>query len=244
MTNQTALNIGLLLCDDVDQSARADYGTYTKMFQEKLDPSCEQIQLTTFRCYEGESPPNPEDFDGYLISGSRYSVYEDLDWIKNLQTFIRQCWEKNVKIVGICFGHQLIAHTLGGKTEKADVGWGFGIHSAKVTHQTPWMTDTQDLDGDKYNLIVIHQDQVTEMPPQFKTIAENDFCPNSMMVADNKMLGIQGHPEFSKEFCAFRADYRKELIGEEVYENTLHTLSEYNTHSPVIMQWIRNFLHQ
>ena len=80
------------------------------------------------------------------------------------------------------------------------------------------------------------------MPRGFRTIAVNDFCPNSMMVADGKMLGIQGHPEFSKEFCRFRADYRRELIGEDVYQDTLQTLGEMDTHSPTILGWVREFL--
>lgn len=236
------LKIGLLLCDDVDLDARETYGTYTEMFRKGLEPETNSMDLVAFRCYEGESPPQPEEFDGYVISGSRYSVYDDYPWIAQLMQFVRDCWNKNIKVVGICFGHQLIAHALGGRAEKADVGWGFGIQSTKITSRKPWMSDLDDLNGDIYNLIVIHQDQVVEMPPEFKTIAENDFCPNSMIVADEKMLGIQGHPEFGKEFCAFRADFRRELIGEEVYQSTLHSLQENQTHSKTILGWVNNFL--
>lgn len=242
--DKTKLKIGLLLCDDVDADSRSEYGTYMNMFQQGLDPDSESLELYPFRCFEDEPLPNPEEFDGYVISGSRYSVYDGYTWIDNLMNFVRQCWDKNIKVVGICFGHQLIAHALGGKTEKADVGWGFGIHSAKITAKQPWMSDFDELNGDKYNLIVIHQDQVVDMPQDFETIAENDFCPNSMIVADDKMLGIQGHPEFNKEFCAFRAEYRRELIGEEVYQSTLHSLAEYDTHSKTILGWVNNFLHQ
>ena len=251
MTKNPPLKIGLLLCDDVDADARAQYGTYTEMFKQGLDSSQSNIKLAPFRCFEGEALPEPEEFDGYIISGSRYSVYEDLPWINDLKPFIQQCWEKNIKVVGICFGHQLIAHALGGKTEKADVGWGFGIHSSKITKKQSWMgdplTDETDqkeskLPADLYNLIVIHQDQVVDVPSQFETIAQNDFCPNSMIVAGDKMLGIQGHPEFSKEFCAFRAEFRRELIGEEVYQSTLHSLADNQLNSNVIMRWIKNFL--
>jgi GMP synthase-like glutamine amidotransferase len=236
--------IGLILCDDVDESARQQYGTYAQMFQDSLDPNEENLDLVPIRCFEGETLPDPGDFDGYVISGSRYSVYEDRQWISDLLEFVRQCWTREVRVVGICFGHQVIAHALGGKTEKADVGWGFGIQTAKITHRQGWMTDTDTLNGDLYNLIVIHQDQVVEMPPQFRTIAENDFCPNSMIVADGKMLGIQGHPEFSKEFCRFRADYRRDIIGPEVYETTVSSLTELESHAPTVLKWVTNFLQQ
>ena len=244
MTASKKLNIGLLLCDDVDPSAQDIHGTYTKKFQDGLDPDGEMIKLTPIRAFEGEALPQPSDFDGYVISGSRFSVYEDLEWIKELMGFVRECWQQQIKVVGICFGHQLIAHALGGRTEKADVGWGFGIHSTKIIANQSWMTDQKTLNGDIYNLIVIHQDQVVETPPHFKVIAESDFCPNSMMVAEDKMLGIQGHPEFSKEFCQFRADFRKDIIGPEVYQYTVDSLAEKDTHSPTILKWIGNFLNQ
>ncbi len=248
MKNQSPLNVGLLLCDDVEEADREQYGSYAGMFQNTLDPGSKNIRLTEIRCFEGEVLPRPGKFDGYVISGSRYSVYEDLPWIKSLQRFIVDCWNENVRVVGICFGHQLVAHALGGRAEKAESGWGFGIQTIRVTDRKSWMNDSdapsEALDGDLYNLIVVHQDQVVDVPPEFETIAENEFCPNSMIVADNKMLGIQGHPEFNKEFCAFRAEFRKELIGQEVYQRTIRSLEQHNTDSAKIMKWVGNFLQQ
>ncbi len=247
-SKQSSLRIGLLLCDDIDEEDREQHGSYTTMFQNALDADAEEIHLTAIRCFEGETLPQPRAFDGYLISGSRYGVYEDRPWIKSLQQFVVDCWEQNVRMVGICFGHQLIAHSLGGRTEKAECGWGFGIQAAQVTDRKSWMDDSgqcmRSLDDGRYNLVVIHQDQVVKVPPEFETIAANDFCPNSMIVADNKMLGIQGHPEFDKEFCASRAAFRKELIGAEVYRNTLRSLAQQDTDSAMVMQWIHNFLRQ
>ncbi|MCY3769170.1 MAG: type 1 glutamine amidotransferase [Gammaproteobacteria bacterium] len=244
MADTDILKIGLLLCDDVAPDDQPQYGTYTEMFQNSLDPDAQSIALEPIRCFEGETLPVPEQYDGYVISGSRYSVYEDRFWIKRLMQFVRDCWDQNVKMVGICFGHQLIAHALGGKTVKADAGWGFGIQSAAVTEKQPWMTNFGDLNGDHYNLVVIHQDQVLEIPPHFRAVAKNDFCPNSMIVGGNTMLGIQGHPEFSKEFCAFRAEFRKETIGQELYESTLHSLAEKDVHAGTILGWVDSFLHQ
>ncbi len=244
MTDTDPLNIGLLLCDDVAPEDQPQYGTYADMFQNSLDPDARSIVLTPIRCFEGERLPAPERYEGYVISGSRYGVYENQSWIKQLMQFVRDCWDQRVKVVGICFGHQLIAHALGGKTVKADAGWGFGIQSVKVTEKQPWMTGFGNLDGGHYNLVVIHQDQVVEMPPHFRSIAENDFCPNSMIIGGNTMLGIQGHPEFGKEFCAFRAEFRKETIGQEVYESTLQSLAENDLHARAILDWVNNFLHQ
>ena len=245
MNNPEIKQIGLLLCDDVDPEARDEYGSYDQIFQNAIDPSTRQIKLTPIRCYQGEPLPSlkshPHAFDGYLISGSRYSVYENKQWIKDLIQFVSQCWDLDIKVVGICFGHQLIAHALGGKTEKAGVGWGFGIHTARITEKQPWMTGYRQLNGDSYNLIVIHQDQVVTLPKHFKTIASHDFCPNSMIVADDKMLGIQGHPELSKAYCENRARERRHRIGEATYQAALASLSHRQAHGDIILGWIRRF---
>ena len=238
------LNIGLLLCDDVVDDAQDEYGSYQTMFQKGIDDSASEIKLTAIHCHKGESLPMPGAYDGYVISGSKYGVYEDLPWILELQEFVRQCWAQHIKMVGVCFGHQLIAHSLGGKTEKADVGWGFGIHTTKITQAQPWMDSPGELINGQYKLVVIHQDQVVDVPPAFRTIGENDFCPNSMIVADNKMLGIQGHPEFNKRYCEFRANARRELIGEETYASTLQSLTDQETNASTVMSWIINFLVQ
>ena len=238
------LNVGLLLCDDVDPEYREEYGTYTEMFARALDAERNRLVVNPIRAFEGEALPEPASNDAYVITGSRYGVYEDRPWIADLMAFVRQCWEQEIRMVGICFGHQLIAHALGGETRKADVGWGFGIHSARLSEHPEWMTDRDQIHGDMYNLVVIHQDQVVDMPPGFRAIASNDFCPNSMIVADGRMLGIQGHPEFSKAFCEFRARYRRELIGEETFQETLRSLEGNDLHSATVMKWVNNFLRQ
>ena len=244
MTRPQPLQIGLLLCDDVDGDSQEHYGTYSEMFQNSIDASSQSIQLTPIHCHKGDILPEPDHFSGYIISGSRYGAYESHSWILDLQAFIRQCWKQNNKVVGICFGHQMIAQALGGTVVKVDAGWGFGIHSTCITHRQPWMKNRAGIKHNSYNLIVIHQDQVITLPPGFKNVAKNDFCPNSMIVADGKMLGIQGHPEFNKAFCRFRADTRRALIGEEVYQSAMRSLETMDTHSATVLDWVTQFLHR
>lgn len=237
--------IGLLLCDDVDSDAQAQYGDYSNMFQIGIDPDCSLINLVPIRCFDGEPfPGEPDHFAGYVISGSKHAVYDDLPWISDLLQFIRDCWNSKTRMIGVCFGHQAMAHALGGRTEKSASGWGFGIQGATVLERQAWMVDYQALDGDSYNLVVIHQDQVVKMPPMFRPIATSDFCPNSMIVADTTMLGIQGHPEFSADYCRIRADYRHEhkLIDTEVYQAAVQSLDAHSLHSKTILKWMQKFL--
>jgi len=236
MTEQPHFRIGLLLCDDVDESARARYGSYARMFHDGMRATENNMELSAFDCYRGELPRTPQEFDAYLISGSRRGAYEKLEWVARLQEFVRGCHNARKKTVGICFGHQLIAHALGGEARKSDAGWGIGVHASRIIRRPAWM------DGDEahYNLVVLHQDQVVALPPGFRVIAENDFCPVSMF-ADDLALGIQGHPEFDKDFCAFRINARKELLAPAVHRAALDSLAKMELHSARVWRWVARF---
>ncbi|MGI9319402.1 MAG: glutamine amidotransferase-related protein [bacterium] len=241
MATPETIDIGLLLCDDVPEDGRARFGDYTGMFDRAIKAVDGQINLTPYNTYKGALPKEAGAHDGYLISGSGASVFEDKQWIKELMEFVRQCHAERVKTVGICFGHQLIAHALGGETVRSDNGWGFGIHSARLTENPDWI----EAGNARYKLVVIHQDQVVSLPAGFTTIASNDFCPNSMITDHGLMLGIQGHPEFNKEYCAYRAEFRRQTIGEDKYQETIGLLNDNETDSNQVFGWIsRFFRHQ
>lgn len=242
MNNSSQTRVGLLLCDDIDEEVRAQHGTYTEIFSNAFQDAESNLTLHPIACYQGEFPNSVDDYDAFLISGSRQAAYDTLPWILQLQEFVRSCWEQRKKTVGICFGHQVIAHALGGETKKADVGWGIGIHQTQITKPQKWMKDSQLCESDNYNLIVLHQDQVVTLPPGFSVIAKNDFCPISMYVADDVMLGIQGHPEFDKAFCEYRLGTRKEKLSEDVYSNALDSLQNMELDSTQVMGWVARFI--
>ena len=234
------LDLGLLLCDDVPKEGRARFGDYAGMFDRGIRTADSDIRLTPYHAFVGELPKDPEDHDGYLISGSAASVFEDHQWIRDTMAFVRRCRDARVRMVGICFGHQLIAHALGGETVRSEKGWGFGIHSAHLDAVPDWI----DAEDPEFRLIVIHQDQVVSLPPGFTAVASNDFCPNSIITDNDLMLGIQGHPEFDKAYCAYRAEARRERIGEAKYRETLELLADNDTESEIVFGWISNFLRR
>lgn len=234
------LSVGLLLCDDVPQDGRERFGNYLGMFERGLESVNADIRLTAYDAYKGVLPGSVSDHDGYLISGSGASVFEDLQWIRDLMEFVRQADVASIDMVGICFGHQLIAHALGGEAVRSDNGWGFGIHGARLDQIPKWMST----DDRNFRLVVIHQDQVETLPPGFSTLASNDFCPNSMISNGRNMLGIQGHPEFDKAYCAYRAAFRRQLIGEACYQQTIDSLENLDTDSRQVFSWINAFFRR
>ncbi|MFM2356638.1 MAG: hypothetical protein RLZZ528_2374, partial [Pseudomonadota bacterium] len=112
---------------------------------------------------------------------------EDHPFIPPLEEFIRTAYAEKVPMVGVCFGHQIIAQAMGGKVEKYARGWSVGP------------TD-YDFGGEKVTLNAWHQDQVTEKPATARRIATNDFCENAALLYDDRAFTVQAHPEFRDDF--------------------------------------------
>lgn len=177
--------IGILQTGLAPETLQDANGDYPDMFARLLDGH--GFSFRTWRVVEGEFPASVHDADGWLITGSRHGVYEDHAWIPPLEDFIRQAFAEHVPMVGICFGHQIIAQAMGGKVERFADGWAVGA------------TD-YDFDGETLTLNAWHRDQVTKVPPGAKVIATNDFCANAALLYDDRALTVQAHPEFRPEF--------------------------------------------
>lgn len=199
------MRVGLLECDHVDERYTSIGGDYFDMF-EGLLPS---VDLVRYDVIGGALPTSPDECDGWVATGSRHSVYEELDWIVRLRGFVSDVHVAGTPFVGICFGHQLLAHSVGGRTEKAD-GWGVGAHDL-VT-------------GARARLLYMHQDQVVALPQDGETVASADHCPNAVMKVGDSMLGIQAHPEFPAEYVEALLHAREERIGHDVVEAALASL--------------------
>ena len=96
--------------------------------------SARNYDYTTYEVREGKLPSAPEEQDGYIVTGSPAGVYDDLPWIEPLKTFLVQAKGK-AKLVGICFGHQIMAEAFGGRVEKSDRGWGIGLHRYQISER-------------------------------------------------------------------------------------------------------------
>jgi len=177
--------IGILQTGQSPDLLRAEAGDYPDMFETLLAG-----HGLSFRRYhvEGEDfPASVHDCEGWLITGSRHGAYEDHAFIPRLEGFLRQAYAAGVPIVGVCFGHQILAQALGGKVERSPKGWAVG---------------PQDYDfmGETLTLNAWHRDQVTALPQGARVIARNDFCEYAALAYDDRAMSVQAHPEFSDAF--------------------------------------------
>lgn len=229
--------IAILKTDSVLPQFKDQYGEYPQMLERLIGTLRADLEFKTYDVVAGDYPQNPSEFDGFFIMGSKASVYDSDPWIQRLGEYIQKLYAEKRKIVGVCFGHQLLAHVLGGRTEKSEKGWGVGVHTARVINPQAWMLS----DGLEFNLLVSHQDQVTTLPDHAVHIASNEFCQYSMFSIANHVLGMQGHPEFSAAYALQLMNLRQEKIGTETFRKGVNSLSQ-PTHESVITQWMIRFL--
>lgn len=229
------MRVALLECDHVDDRFRDLAGDYRDMFARLLEP--QGMTLEPIDVCNGELPAHPGYFDGYVCSGSRRSAYDDLPWIHDLSGFVADVAGAGVPFVGICFGHQVLAHALGGEVRRADTGWGVGPHETVVERLEPWM----DPRLPRPRLQYMHQDQVVRLPDDATVLAMTDHCPVAMLRVGERMLGIQGHPEFPAAYVEALLNARAERIGADRVDAARRALST-DTDDAAVAAWIVAFL--
>jgi GMP synthase-like glutamine amidotransferase len=233
------MRIGILKTDSVRDEFQSEFGDYPAMFRAVLMASAddEPIEFRDYDVQRGEYPAALDECDAYLITGSRESVYDDQPWIHRLGEFVRQLDEAQHKLVGICFGHQLIAHVLGGETRAADVGWAVGVQETRVLTPAEWMLPYRE----RFGLLSSHKDQVVKLPDRAELFAATPTCPNSGFTIGDHILTFQGHPEFSKGYSQALMNLRREMLGERLYSRGVESLGK-PVHQSMIGRWIINFI--
>ncbi|WP_415403631.1 type 1 glutamine amidotransferase [Tateyamaria sp. SN3-11] len=187
------MKIGILQTGHAPDEVLGPMGDYDAMFARLLGGHGFVFQ--TFNVVDMDFPDGPEVCDGWLITGSKHGAYDDLPFILPLEDLIRAIHAADRPLVGICFGHQIIAQAMGGKVVKWDQGWSVGRKEYSYR-------------GQPIALNAWHQDQVVDVPEGAEVIASNDFCANAALVYGDRMLTIQPHPEFGADMVEALATHR------------------------------------
>jgi GMP synthase-like glutamine amidotransferase len=191
MPHVTIIETGL-----VSPKNRELYGSFPQMFERMIGAADASVAFNTISLPDGEPLPDIAGLEAILITGSPAGVYDGLDWIAPLEAFVRAAHQSNVPMVGVCFGHQLIAQALGGTARKSDKGFGLGRHVYDIA------PDNGVIDGTRIALACSHQDQVITPPAGARTILSSDFTPHAgLLYAGDTTFSVQAHPEFTLGFA-------------------------------------------
>jgi GMP synthase-like glutamine amidotransferase len=194
------MKIGILETGEVHPDLRARHGDYPAMFQALLGTVDPALEFATVRVVSGEMPASPRQADAWLVTGSRHGVYDGLGWIEPLKAFLRACMAARVPVVGICFGHQILAEALGGRAVKSDDGWRLGVQEYEVVARPGWMASLPD----RFAVRALHQDQVVALPPTATVLATSPHCAYAAVAygdaEDPDAISLQPHPEFGAAF--------------------------------------------
>ena len=235
------MKIGILDCDEIAPELVDDYPNYASMFCDLLAKTslmAEQPEFVSYKACHGELPANVRDCDAYLISGSKTGVYDEVDWREPLRIFVQSIYESGVRVVGICFGHQLLADVLGGKTEKSDKGWGIGA----IEHKKQGTSEPFENMPESLTLLFSHQDQVSRLPADAERIYGSAFCENGAFVIPGKVLAFQGHPEFTNDYSGRLMRLRSDRYPVDVYENGIASIGT-ETQEDLVAEWMMQFLY-
>lgn len=187
------MRIGILEAGVPPADLAARFGRYDAMTAGLLGGRFETV---TFRVREGELPPRPESCAGYVVTGSSAGVYDELPWIAPLRGFLQEA-KGRAKLVGICFGHQIMAESFGGRVVKSDRGWGLGLQRYDVRAEAAWADEVGS-----FAIPASHQDQVVAPPPATRVWAGSAFAPHAALIYDDQpAISFQGHPEFAPDYA-------------------------------------------
>ena len=205
------MKIGILQCGHTPDEVYARHGDFSTLFEEML--AGHGFHFDTWNVVDMEFPAGSGDADGWLVTGSKHGAYEDHPFIPTLEDFIRQAHTNRKPMIGICFGHQIIAQALGGRVVKHPGGWAIGRHDYTFD------------DLGQVALNAWHQDQVVALPPDAVVTGSSPFCPNAAMRIGNHIKTVQAHPELTNPVVA---DYIAARRGTGDYPDQLMADAERN----------------
>ncbi|HVW91946.1 MAG TPA: gamma-glutamyl-gamma-aminobutyrate hydrolase family protein, partial [Devosia sp.] len=225
------MKLTIVEAGDVPESLSGRFGPYASMFTRMFETAGAHYDYEVVRIHHGEPFPEPEGLEAIVLPGSPAGVYDNhLGWMAPLRDFIRRAYAAKVPMVGICFGHQIMADALGGDVRKSEKGWGLGRHSYAVTGKAGGLGGGLDT----LAIACSHQDQVIVPPREAEVILASDFTPNAGLAYRNgAALSFQPHPEFLDDYTLALAELRRGKAPDEVVETAVGSMAK-PSHSPVV----------
>lgn len=224
--------VNILLCDEFSELLTPSVPSYVSMFERLFRSIRPDTKIKIFRAMDNELP-NIDTVDGLcLIPGCSKGVYEDIPWVRHLLEWIRCANKNNVKLAGVCFGHQAIAQALGGQVEYSLKGWGIGKRESHVVDKET----LKYFPNGKMSLFYNHHDQVVKLPKDAILMSTSKFCNVESFRIGNNILAFQGHPEYVSEFALNLIENHADDELLEVRQEALKSINTLKNDGKIVAQ--------
>ncbi|CAG8907511.1 unnamed protein product [Penicillium egyptiacum] len=214
MTPSIHIHVAILVCDTPIQPVLTKYGDYFAMFQALLRQAFKGLGISdkskdiTVEFSEHQMVDNSrfldlENVDAVLLTGSKHDAWADDQWIRDLTSNVREAVLKHKKpVVGICFGHQILARALGARVGRNEAGW--------------------------ENIQQMHRDIVFDAPADCTNLATSPNCEVQGLYLPKRVLSVQGHPEYNEGImsCLLEARHENGLFDDELYNDGLSRVGD------------------
>jgi GMP synthase-like glutamine amidotransferase len=208
--------------DVLDPTVAPTYGSYGAMAARLLREAGANWDMELFDATQQVYPASFDNFDAVLLTGSKADSFSDVPWVVELRRRTSELLATKKKLIGICFGHQLIAYCLGAKVGRAPQGWGTGRMSYQWhAPEFPAAQGRTDI-----ALLASHQDQVLELPSGAQLLASSAFCPVAAYSMGKEVLCVQPHPEFVEDYSSYLLNKRRSVFGEAQYQQSMKSLEQ------------------
>jgi GMP synthase (glutamine-hydrolysing) len=229
----------VIQCGTCDPAVRAGFGDYPDWFARRL---AARAALRVVRAWDDPLPP-PTACDGALVTGSPWSVVDPAPWMDGAAAWLLDA-ARSRPVLGVCFGHQLLARALGGAVERNPGGREAGTREVRLTdagRRDPLFA------GCPERLLVqqTHEDHVSLMPPGATTLAVNDFSPVQAFAVGDSIRCVQFHPEMDAAHSRAYGDCRRARYDAECpggAEAVLASIRETPDASRILDNWLQRFV--
>lgn len=232
--NSGIMKLNILLCDRFPGLLPEYIPSYESMFVKLFRGCCDELEYKVYAVMDGIMPPAADDGAVNLITGCNMSAYDDVPWIDRLREWVREAHCQRLPMVGICFGHQLIAQALGGKVERSSRGWGTGIREARLVGEEA----RRHFPRQRMRLMYNHHDQVVELPEGATLFATSPFCPIEGYTIGHHIITFQGHPEYDPQYAVHLLMDFADAEPIEVRRAALRSIGNYAHDGALVARWI------
>ncbi|KAI0873568.1 putative class I glutamine amidotransferase [Hypoxylon argillaceum] len=245
------IRLAILEADTPIPAIQAKYHSYGGVFTHMFERACasyshpvsleSQLALSSHDIVNDlDAYPDPETIDAILITGAKYNAFDSDEWIIRLVQFTKRCLEGGrVRVIGVCFGHQIIGRALGAELGRNTRGWEVSVVEHELTD------DGKRVFGiEKMSIHQMHRDAVLSFPPGVVQLAKTDICANQAMYVPGRFISVQGHPEFTEDMVRELLNMRKYggIIADEIYQDGMNRVGNKQDGVAVAQAFLR-FLH-